>query len=102
MPTATLEEPLVPIFMYHRYAVESAASMVAGQDSSTRCARQPDTNEGRRRRRPAQGARRAGVHAAAAELTVPKIALDMITPPAAGWACIASCLRGRRATRSIR
>src|SRR3954452_18321210 len=32
MPTATVEEPLVPIFMYHRYAVESAASMVAGQD----------------------------------------------------------------------
>jgi hypothetical protein len=29
---ATIEEPLVPIFMYHRYAVESAASMVAGQD----------------------------------------------------------------------
>ena len=29
---ATIEEPLVPIYMYHRYAVESAASMVAGQD----------------------------------------------------------------------
>src|SRR5436190_8300932 len=32
LPTAMVEEPLVPIFMYHRYAVESAASMVAGQD----------------------------------------------------------------------
>ena len=31
-PMATIEEPLVPIFMYHRYAVESTASMVAGQD----------------------------------------------------------------------
>jgi hypothetical protein len=31
-PMATVEEPLVPIFMYHRYSVESAASMVAGQD----------------------------------------------------------------------
>ena len=31
-PMATVEEPLVPIFMYHRYAVESAASMVAGID----------------------------------------------------------------------
>src|ERR1022692_1548380 len=31
-PMATIEEPLVPIYMYHRYAVESAASMVAGQD----------------------------------------------------------------------
>jgi hypothetical protein len=31
-PMATIEEPLVPIFMYHRYAVEAAASMVAGLD----------------------------------------------------------------------
>ena len=31
-PMATIEEPLVPIFMYHRYAVESTASMVGGQD----------------------------------------------------------------------
>jgi len=31
-PMATIEEPLVPIFMYHRYSVESAASMVAGID----------------------------------------------------------------------
>jgi hypothetical protein len=29
---ATIEEPLVPIFMYHRYSVESTASMVAGLD----------------------------------------------------------------------
>ena len=28
----TIEEPLVPIFMYHRYAVEGAASMLGGQD----------------------------------------------------------------------
>jgi len=31
-PMATIEEPLVPIFMYHRYSVESAASMVGGLD----------------------------------------------------------------------
>jgi hypothetical protein len=31
-PMATIEEPLVPIYMYHRYTVESAASMVAGID----------------------------------------------------------------------
>src|SRR5207249_8088695 len=31
-PMATIEEPLVPIYMYHRYAVESTASMVGGQD----------------------------------------------------------------------
>src|SRR5262245_64482156 len=26
-PTVLIEEPLVPIFMYHRYAIEAAASM---------------------------------------------------------------------------
>jgi hypothetical protein len=31
-PMATVEEPLVPIYMYHRYAIESASSMVAGID----------------------------------------------------------------------
>jgi hypothetical protein len=31
-PMSTIEEPLVPIYMYHRYAVEAAASMIAGQD----------------------------------------------------------------------
>jgi hypothetical protein len=31
-PMATIEEPLVPIFMYHRYSVESAASGIGGVD----------------------------------------------------------------------
>src|SRR6185312_14554746 len=31
-PMATIEEALVPIFMYHRYAVESTASALGGQD----------------------------------------------------------------------
>jgi len=31
-PMTTIEEPLVPVFMYHRYAMEGAASMIAGQD----------------------------------------------------------------------
>jgi Met-zincin/Domain of unknown function (DUF5117) len=31
-PMATIEEALVPIFMYHRYSVESSASSIAGQD----------------------------------------------------------------------
>jgi hypothetical protein len=31
-PMATIEEPLVPIFMHHRYAVESTASAIGGQD----------------------------------------------------------------------
>ena len=32
LPMAMIEEPLVPIFMYARYAVEAAASMLAGQN----------------------------------------------------------------------
>jgi hypothetical protein len=32
VPTVLIEEPLVPIYMYHRYAVESTSSMIAGQD----------------------------------------------------------------------
>ena len=31
-PMATMEEALVPIYMYHRYAVEAAASVIGGQD----------------------------------------------------------------------
>jgi len=34
-PLATIEEPLVPVYMYHRYAVESAASMIGGRTTST-------------------------------------------------------------------
>jgi len=32
MPTVMIEEPLVPIYMYHRYAVESTSSAIGGQD----------------------------------------------------------------------
>jgi hypothetical protein len=32
VPTVMIEEPLVPIYMYHRYGVESTASAVAGQE----------------------------------------------------------------------
>jgi hypothetical protein len=31
-PMTTIEEALVPIYMYHRFAVESSASMIGGQD----------------------------------------------------------------------
>jgi hypothetical protein len=32
VPTALIEEPLVTTYMYHRFTVESAASMIGGQD----------------------------------------------------------------------
>src|SRR4029077_19297024 len=85
-PIATIEEPLVPIYMYHRYAVESAASMVAGQDYIY----------GMRgdRRTPTKGVsvddQRKALDALAVtlrpgELTVPKTVLDLIPPRPPGW-----------------
>ncbi|OLD15111.1 MAG: hypothetical protein AUJ01_12915 [Acidobacteria bacterium 13_1_40CM_3_65_5] len=85
-PLATIEEPLVPIFMYHRYAVESAASTVAGQDYIY----------GMRddKRTPTKGVpvddQRKALDALAmtlrpAELTVPKKVLDLIPPRPPGY-----------------
>jgi uncharacterized protein DUF4953/uncharacterized protein DUF5117 len=85
-PLATIEEPLVPIFMYHRYAVESAASMVAGQDYIY----------GMRgdQRTPTRGVsvddQRKALDALAmtlrpGELTVPKRVLDLIPPRPPGF-----------------
>jgi hypothetical protein len=85
-PLATIEEPLVPIFMYHRYSVESASSMVAGQDYIY----------GMRgdNRTPTQGVsvddQRKALDALAytlrpSELTVPKRILDLIPPRPPGW-----------------
>ena len=85
-PLATIEEPLVPIFMYHRYAVEAAASMVAGQDYIY----------GMRgdHRTPTKGVsvddQRKALDALAmtlkpSELTVPKPVLDLIPPRPPGW-----------------
>ena len=31
-PMATIEDVLVPIYMYHRYQVEAAAKVIGGQD----------------------------------------------------------------------
>jgi hypothetical protein len=86
-PLATIEEPLVPIYMYHRYAVESAASMVAGQDYIY--AMRGDS------RVPTVGVKtddqRKALDALAytlkpAELTVPKKILDLIPPRPPGYA----------------
>jgi hypothetical protein len=85
-PMATIEEPLVPIYMYHRYAVESAASMVAGQDYIY--AMRGDN------RTPTKGVatddQRKALDALAytlkpAELTVPKRVLDLIPPRPPGY-----------------
>jgi hypothetical protein len=85
-PMALIEEPLVPIYMYHRYAVESAASMVAGQDYIY--AMKGDN------RTPTKGVatddQRKALDALAytlkpAELTVPRKVLDLIPPRPPGY-----------------
>ena len=102
-PMATIEEPLVPIFMYHRYSVESAASMVAGQDYIYAM-----RGDGRTpvemgvRRQSAQGAGRAGRHLEA--LRVDRAQAGVWTPSRRARrasAATASCSRAPPATDSI-
>jgi hypothetical protein len=85
-PLATIEEPLVPIFMYHRYAVESAASMVAGQDyiyAMRGDQRTPTKGVGVDDQRKALDALAATLRPS--ELTVPRPVLDLIPPRPPGW-----------------
>lgn len=85
-PMATIEEPLVPIFMYHRYAVEAAASMVAGVDYVYGM-----RGDGRTPVKPVSAAdQRKALNALAAtlkpsELTLSKRILDAIPPRPPGF-----------------
>ena len=85
-PMTTIEEPLVPIWMYHRYSVESASSMIAGQDFVYAM-----RGDGRTpvRWEPAVDQRKAIDALAAtlkpAELVVPKRVLDAIPPRPPGF-----------------
>ncbi|MEO8368927.1 MAG: zinc-dependent metalloprotease [Candidatus Solibacter sp.] len=85
-PMAMIEEPLVPIYMYHRYAVESTASMIAGQDYIY--AMRGDGRTGVKWEAAAN--QRKALHALAntlkpAELVIPKQALDLIPPRPPGF-----------------
>jgi len=86
-PMATMEEALVPLYMYHRYAVEAAASALGGQDyiysfrgdgrTPTKWVPAPD--------------QRAALQSLVAtlkpsELALPKTALAKIPPRPSGWA----------------
>jgi hypothetical protein len=85
-PMATIEEPLVPIFMYHRYAVESAASMVAGIDyiyAMRGDGRTPLKWETAVNQRKALDALAATLKPS--ELAVPKQVLDAIPPRPPGF-----------------
>jgi hypothetical protein len=85
-PMATIEEPLVPIFMYHRYTVESAASMVGGIDyiyGMRGDGRTPTKWETAVNQRKALDALAATLKPS--ELTVPKQVLDLIPPRPPGF-----------------
>src|SRR5437879_13124521 len=85
-PMATIEEPLVPIFMYHRYAVESTASMVAGQDYIYAIRgdhRTPTKGVSVDDQRKALDA--LAVTLRTSEITVPKPVLDLIHTLTPGW-----------------
>jgi hypothetical protein len=85
-PMATIEEPLVPIYMYHRYSVESAASMVAGIDyiyGIRGDGRTPLKWETAVNQYKALDALAATLRPA--ELTVPRKILDLIPPRPPGF-----------------
>ncbi|MGQ0732267.1 MAG: zinc-dependent metalloprotease [Acidobacteriota bacterium] len=85
-PMTTIEEPLVPIYMYHRYAVEGAASMVAGQDfvyAMRGDGRTPTKWESAVNQRKALDALAATLKPS--ELTIPRKLLDLIPPRPPGY-----------------
>jgi hypothetical protein len=85
-PMATIEEPLVPIFMYHRYSVESASASLGGMDFIYGM-----RGDGRTAVKWESAAnQRKALEALAAtlkpsELTVPKQVLDAIPPRPPGY-----------------
>ncbi|MEO8682923.1 MAG: zinc-dependent metalloprotease, partial [Vicinamibacterales bacterium] len=86
-PTVLIEEPLVPIYMYHRYAVEGAASMLGGQDFQYAMR---DDQHGTPMEWASGESQRKAIDALAAtlkpsELTIPKRILDLIPPRPPGY-----------------
>jgi hypothetical protein len=85
-PMATIEEALVPLFMYHRYGVEAAASAVGGLDYIYGM-----RGDGRTPVKPTSGPRqRAALDALAntlkpSNLVVPKGVIDSVPPRPPGW-----------------
>ena len=82
----TIEEPLVPIYMYHRYAVEGASSMIGGQDfvyAMRGDGRTPVKWESAANQRKALEALAGTLKPS--ELTVPKKILDAIPPRPPGF-----------------
>jgi hypothetical protein len=86
VPTVMIEEPLVPIYMYHRYAVEGAASMIGGQDF-TYAFRGDSTTpvewvNGEMQRKTIDA---LSATLKPSELTIPKALLDLLPPRPPGY-----------------
>ena len=85
-PMTTIEEPLVPIYMYHRYAVEGASSMIGGQDfvyAMRGDGRTPMKWESAENQRKALDALASTLKPS--ELVVPKRVLSLIPPRPPGF-----------------
>ena len=85
-PLTTIEEPLVPIYMHHRYAVESAASTIGGQDfvyAMRGDGRAPTKWETAANQRKALEALAGTLKPS--ELTLPRKLLDLIPPRPPGY-----------------
>ena len=85
-PMTTIEEPLVPIFMYHRYSVESTAASLGGLDfiyAMRGDGRTPVKWESAANQRKALEALSATLKPS--ELVVPKQLLDAIPPRPPGY-----------------
>jgi hypothetical protein len=86
VPTVMIEEPLVPIYMYHRYAVESTASAIGGQDfvyAMRDDNRTPIEWVSGEMQRKAIDALTATLKPS--ELTIPKRILDLLPPRPPGY-----------------
>jgi hypothetical protein len=86
VPTVMIEEPLVPIYMYHRYAVESTASAIGGQDFQYAMRgdnRTPVAWVSGEMQRKAIDALTATLKPS--ELTIPKRILDLLPPRPPGY-----------------
>ena len=85
-PTALIEEPLVTTYMYHRFTVESAASMIGGQDfvyAMRGDGRDPVLWVSAEAQRKALDA--LGQTLRVSELTLPQRILDLIPPRPPGY-----------------
>ncbi len=85
-PLAMIEEALVPIYLYHRWAVQSAASVIGGQDyiySIRGDGRVPYSVPSPERQRAALDALVATI--SPAELAIPKAVVDRLPPRPAGF-----------------